>query len=325
MSNIFLTITIDVEPDCSSTWHYSSPLKFNGVKIGIKNLLQPLFNKYNIIPTYLINNVVLEDSESVEVFQNLKGRFELGTHLHPEFIEPQKSVFNYAGSKGEANSCYYPPKIEYQKIKNITNLFKNNFGYSPISFRSGRFSAGKNTIKSLVDLGYKVDTSVTPLIEWSDKTREFPVSYIDTPIQPYWTGENSFPQTINENIILEVPVTIIKYSAFSIIEILKSFFGLRRKISFSKPKWLRPIYSNLTDFKNIVTNLEKQFENQQIIVLNMMFHNVEVIPGISPYTRNQKECDKYLQMLEDFFIYCNEKEIQSVALSSLYEKYKSRK
>lgn len=325
MSNIFLTITIDVEPDCSSTWHYANPLKFNGVKIGIKNILQPLFNKYNIIPTYLINNVVLEDSESVEVFQNLKGRFELGTHLHPEFIEPQKSVYNYAGSKGEANSCYYSSNIEYQKIKNITKLFKNIFGYSPLSFRAGRFSAGKNTIKSLVDLGYKVDTSVTPFIEWSDKTREFPVSYIDTPIQPYWTGENSFPQSTDENFLLEVPVTIIKYSAFSIIEILKSIFRLRRKIVFSKPKWLRPIFSNLSEFKYIVNNLEKQLGNHQIIVLNMMFHNVEVIPRISPYTRNQKECDKYLQILEDFFIYCNEKGIQSVTLSSLYEKFKSQK
>jgi hypothetical protein len=104
--NKYLVITIDVEPDCSSTWKYSNPLTFNGVKEGIAKRLQPLFNKYKACPTYLINNVVMEDEQSVRVFLDLQGNFELGTHLHSEFIQPEKIFVDYAGKKGEANQCF---------------------------------------------------------------------------------------------------------------------------------------------------------------------------------------------------------------------------
>src|SRR5688572_2173397 len=112
----YLVITIDVEPDCSPNWSYSSPLAFRGVSEGISQILQPLFNRYGMQPTYLLNNVVIEDDASCEVLRTLDGKYELGTHLHPEFIEPQKTEFDYAGKRGAANCCFYPPDIEFEKL-----------------------------------------------------------------------------------------------------------------------------------------------------------------------------------------------------------------
>ena len=186
---IYFLVTIDVEPDCSPVWNLSDPLRFDGVKIGIKERLQPLFNRYDIVPTYLINNIVLEDKESVGVFKNLEGNFELGTHLHPEFIEPDKSVFDYAGSRVEADCCFYPPDIEFEKIRNITELFRQQFGYQPVSFRAGRFAAKENTFKSLTELGYKVDTSITPYICWDDKTHKQAIDHSNACGQPHWINE----------------------------------------------------------------------------------------------------------------------------------------
>ena len=60
----FLAISIDVEPDCTPTWRYSSPLSFQGVYEGIENRLQPLFNKYDMAPTYLLNILQLLTSSS---------------------------------------------------------------------------------------------------------------------------------------------------------------------------------------------------------------------------------------------------------------------
>jgi hypothetical protein len=319
---IYLVVTIDVEPDCSLSWHYSNPLAFKGVSLGIKERLQPLFNKYEIIPTYLINNVVLEDNESVEVMSGLSGIYELGTHLHPEFIEPQKSVLNYAGAKGEANCCFYSSDIEYSKIENITNLFEKQFNYKPTSFRAGRFSAGNNTIKSLLKLGYKVDTSVTPHITWNDLTREHPVSYVMSPEQPFWTGEDTFPMpSKDDKNILEVPVSIINEPTSYWREILKSRLGIKRQIESNKPLWLRPKLSQLHEFKKIFSYFEQTYTDQQIIVLNMMFHNVEILPSLSPYNKTQANCNEYLESLRSFFSFCNRNKIISTNLSSLHEKY----
>lgn len=320
MGNIYLTITIDVEPDCSPTWHYSSPLTFKGVTVGIKERLQPLFNKHHIIPTYLINNVVLEDKESVEVFRNLTGRFELGTHLHPEFIEPMKKYDNYAGKKGEADLCFYPKYIEFEKIKNITQLFFEKFGYYPASFRAGRFSAGPNTIESLQKLGYKVDTSVTPHICWDDFSREKPVDYTNALEQPYLIKPGSLLQSSNEGKILEVPVSIRLEEVNFFTEFLKSFAGLRRPINRRVPQWLRPYYSNFKDFKKICNYLKKSYD-ENMVVYNMMFHNVEVLPGLSPYTKTNKESERYLNLLNSFFDFCSDNNILSRKISDLYNEY----
>lgn len=318
---VYIIISIDVEPDCTKTWNYSNPLTFNGVLTGINNILQPLFNKYNFPPTYLINNVVLEDENSVNVFRKLEGDFELGTHLHPEFIEPEKSEHNYAGSRGKANCCFYNPEIEFLKIQNITDLFVKKFGYRPLSFRAGRFSAGKNTIKSLSSLGYKVETSVTPNLVWDDETRATPVSYLNVPLQPYRVSESSFPQQDDFGSMIEVPVTIIT-KKLNVIERMVSFLKKPFKISPLKHVWLRPHYSTLNDLISIYEDLINNNDEEDDIFLNMMFHNVEVLPSISPYNLTQEDCDKYLTTLDAFLSFCSKNGAKGIKLSDVANLYK---
>lgn len=306
MSPVFFAVTIDVEPDCTSNWVYSDPLTFTGVQKGVKTILQPLFNKYNIAPTYLINNVVLEDKESINIFKSLEGRFELGTHLHPEFIEPQKLYENYAGKKGEANCCFLPPFIESKKLQNITQLFLDQFGYRPASFRAGRFSAGSNTIKSLAELDYRVDTSVTPGILWNDKTREGIVDYSKQATAPYWVNAKSFPGSSTEKSILEIPVTIG--------EIKKYFIR-------SSVQWLRPYYSTTSEMVRLSKKIISCANQRQPIILNMMFHNVEVMPGLSPYSTNVASANRLLKQVENYLKWINASKIVPVTLSEFYEQF----
>jgi hypothetical protein len=324
LMNKFLVITIDVEPDCSPNWKYSNPLTFNGVHEGIANRLQPIFNKFEITPTYLINNVVLEDSSSIQTFKNLNGKYELGTHLHPEFIEPLKTESDYAGKKGVANSCFYSPEIEFEKIKNITELFKSCFNFQPLSFRAGRFSAGSNTLKSLAKLNYKVDTSVTPNVIWDDHTRERAVDFRNAPTQPYLTDMDDITKENESSALLEVPVSIARQK-LSLSGYLKYVFNNKR-IPFrgSKPVWLRPKFSGTDMFRYVVEQMNNEYTSRKNIVYNMMFHNVEVMPGLSPYSLTEHDCKNYIQSLEWFFTYCSQNNIQSVSLSALYDVFKNR-
>jgi phosphopantetheinyl transferase (holo-ACP synthase) len=287
---IYLVITIDVEPDCSSNWAIFDPLRFDGVRIGVKERLQPLFNKYGIVPTYLINNIVLEDDQSVAIFKGLAGDFELGTHLHPEFIEPDKTIFNYAGNNMEGDSCFYPPDIEFEKIKNITELFKRQFGYQPVSFRAGRFAAKEDTFRSLAKLGYKVDTSVTPYLCWNDKTHKQAVDHSNACVYPCWVNDK----------LLEVPVSIYK-------------------TRFKRIIWLRPTLLNYSQLCKVFTVVVKSQKDRKDIILNMMFHNVEVMPMSSPYTKTEADCRKYLEKLERFFVFSKRHNLISLNLSSLYD------
>jgi hypothetical protein len=313
----YLVITIDVEPDCTPNWRYSSPLRFDGVAEGIANRLQPLFNKYDMAPTYLVNNVVLEDEKSCRILRSLDGKFELGTHLHPEFIEPAKTEWDYAGKKGEANCCFLPPDVEFEKIKSITDLFIRRFSYSPVSFRAGRFSAGPNTIESLARLGYKVDTSVTPHVNWNDKTRERPVDYTSAGEQPYFIQPGNYPNAGHDTHILEVPVTISLRKVKFFKELRRTYFGLRHQFESRRPVWLRPVFSGLRDFIELTEEYAVRYSNNDIIIYNMMFHNVEAMPALSPYTKTEQDCAAYLGLLENFFIFCSKNNIRGLTLADV--------
>ncbi len=319
----YLAISIDVEPDCSATWQYSNPLTFTGVTDGIGKILQPLFLKYSMVPTYLLNNVVLEDESSIRVLKQLDGKFELGTHLHPEFIGPGKEHHNYAGKTGRANCCFYPPDIERAKIRNITSIFEDCFGYKPQSFRAGRYSAGGNTIASLADFGYKVDTSVTPHIRWDDATREEPVDFSDAFEQPYFIKEGSIKEADTKGRLLQVPVTIGTFKRNTIRELLVSLGGIRHPYRSEKPVWLRPFYSNAMQMIKLVERFTEQYEHRETVVFNMMFHNVEVLPGLSPYTKTKEDCSRYIMQLEEFFLYCNQNGIRGIGLSELYHAFRN--
>ena len=303
-----MSVTIDVEPDCSPSWHYSDPLRFEGVRVGIGERLQPLFDSLGVRPTYLINNVVLEDPESVTTLRGLGRGVELGTHLHPEFIEPGKVFTSYAGVKAESNLCSFAPDVEFRKIEGITKLFEERVGFTPRVFRAGRFSAGTNTIRSLERLGYLVDTSVTPNVIWDDSTRERPVDFRTAPGFPYLVGDSILQEDRNGS-VLEVPVSI----------------GTVRRWFHSRVRWLRPklsTYGDLRALTRVCTNAQR---HRGMVVLNMMFHNVEVVSGLSPYSLTPTDCVRYLSTLERFLGLVRKEGFLFVTLSELYELIRPRR
>lgn len=299
----YLTITIDVEPDSSyKSWRYSSPITFTGVEIGIRDILHPLFNKYGYKPTYLLNNVVIEDDNSVKILQELGGEYELGTHLHSEFIHPEKKIFDYSGAMPNGNQCLYKPEIEYLKIKNITELFETNFGYRPKSFRAGRYNARANTIRSLIDLGYKVDTSVTPHMKWNDDSYDYKVDYSSALEQPYFPDIENWMMDSGSGTLLEIPISIIE-----------SGFFRKNRI------WLRPYLFNVNKVISVIEQYKKKYCTNTYIVYNMMFHNVEVMSGLNPYVSDDGERDLFIKQLDEILSYCANHAIQPATASDIYE------
>jgi hypothetical protein len=295
-------ITIDVEPDCTPTWHYSNPLSFEGVARGIVRILQPLFREYGAVPTYLVNNVVLEDERSVDLLGTLEGRCELGAHLHPEFIEPGKVFSSYAGRKAEMNLNTLSELDQYEKTRSITELFAARFHAPPVSFRAGRFSANAGTIRSLLKLGYRVDTSVTPHVRWDDPTREIPVDFRHAPTQPYFVSPRDILVPEVGGGILEVPVSIAPV----------------RRLFRTRLSWLRPHLSSAAEMLRVVRATRRGVPKETDVILNVMFHNVEVLPRLSPYCQTPGECRRYLNSLRVLFETLARDGVEFLCLKDLY-------
>lgn len=300
--NILLTITIDTECDHDPNWARSSPIMFESIHEGLPNRLQPIFTDVGAIPTYLLTVEVMEDNHCIETLCNLKGKHELGTHLHAAFIEPEKKFQDYAGIDSPDFQCNDKPDIEFGKLQNLTNLFKDKFGYSPVSFRAGRYGAGENTISSLSKLGYLVDTSVTPHIRWVEPRGS--VDFRKAIEQPYFPKEGSIlqPEKFKLDSLLEMPVTM-------------------KKRWIRGPRWFRPWMSSVEKMKEIVRYHLKKYNQNKVININMMFHSMEVIAGATPYPQSEDQVSQYLNDLYDILNWCKEEGIEFRSTKEFYSDF----
>ena len=210
-----LTVTIDVEPDASlKSWSTSDPLSFKGVFEGIPRI-EKIAKSFNVPMTYFVQPVVLYDDSCVSYLKTLDGEF--AAHLHGDYIgpEPRYAGPDFSGCDPKDMQKNYTPKVESAKMRNLTNLFRDVFGYAPLSFRAGRFGLSNRTFQYLSRLGYTHDSSVVPRHKHFKNIR------------------SSIPY--KEKGIIEVPVTVTKKNEWlrptigysntnSLVKILKKFY-----------------------------------------------------------------------------------------------------
>lgn len=313
-SSTYFVVSIDTECDKDKDWGMPYPSTFRSVLEGIPKVLQPIFNTYGVKPTYLLSPEVIESDKCVEVLSNLCGTYELGTHLHGEFIEPLRKD---CPSRTDELQCFYSSRTEERKLSNLTKLFKEKFGYRPLSFRAGCFGISGRTIGFLESLGYLVDSSVTPHVGWSHNGKI--IDFRTCPQDPYFPSYDDVCQQGTAK-LLEVPVSINqRLFDKSYLKYLGPLnFGKIRKLAkkIAGEIWLRPSYSTAREMIGLIKKRIMKGNNPTI--LNMMFHSVEIIPAASPYTQTEKEVKKFLKRMVAVFEYLQNEEIEYITLSEVY-------
>ncbi len=299
----FLAVTVDTECDKGPGWRVRHPLSFRGVYEGVGEVLQPLLERYGFRATYLLSPEVMEDPGSVSILKDVEREgAELGTHLHGEFIEPGRKLRPEITTEKATD---YDPHTEWDKLKNLTDLFTDTFGHRPLSYRAGRFAASLRTLRFLERLGYRVDSSFTPfsVVSGVDHRRAPVVPYRPSGEDPYVPGDMG---------IWEVPITVLPKNRY--------LYGIVPRVPIRRLKnlinrtfgtvWLRPTVSGPGDVRWLVERAERVMGDP--VVLVMMFHNVELVPGTSPYDH-----EKVLANLKFTLSYLNDRGYLPVTLSEV--------
>ena len=313
-------ITIDTEAD--NQWDH-------GIDLNTKNIehvprFQVLCNRYNIKPTYLVTTEVCENEFAKNIFSqySIAGQAEIGAHLHswttPPFVDKEGYRYN---DPFHAFATEMPDNLLIEKLKNLTSQIESSFGTRPVSFRSGRYGFDERVAKVLIELGYKVDSSVTPFTNW--KNCKGAPSGVGGPDFMHKTN-TPYTITTNSGSILEVPVTILptkwplthnpELARYLFQKVDDSFFmrAVRKLMFANQPLWLRPNKnSKIENFIRII-NEAKRLKLPFIV---MMFHSSELMPGGSPYWTNEKEIEILYRFLEEFFSFLQDNNIESITLN----------
>lgn len=301
-------ITVDTEAD--NQWK-SSDLKLENIKFLER--FQLLCEKFNFIPTYLITYEVATDPFAVLLFKKWlnDNKVEVGTHLHPWSTPPLSQLDHVRRFPCELNDSELR-----DKIVELHKIIEKNLSIKPTSYRAGRWGLNAYQIDILVELGYLVDSSITPGINWG----------LDG-LGPDFSREEIYPRYLGDDgKILEVPMTIlntglIKKDLKNLLKFLDLFGyvgNLLKKILFRK-RWMRIFQeTKLSELKKVYLSAKKN----NVPYIQFMIHSSELMPGGSPYFKTPESVEKLYQLLSDFFLYLEKEEITSVTLSEYARKYK---
>lgn len=301
---VFACISIDCECDKGAGWRSQSPLSFVGITDGIARRLAPLFARHGARPTYLVSPEVLRDDAAVEVLRAQRHAAELGTHLHGEYAEP-------GAFEPELTRVFqrdYPEDIERAKLAWLTRRFRSAFDRAPRSFRAGRFGIGVHTISVLESLEYEVESSVTPFQDWSSAGARG-LDFREAPSQPYRPAKAS-PGVPGDSRLWEIPVTI-RPGPWSRLPVIGRY---------ARGRWLRPTWgtaAQLIDVARAEIRDARRRRPDRPVVLNAMFHNVEVIPAASPYARTEAEAQAILGRLAALLDFAASERIRVVGLADI--------
>ena len=296
-------ITIDTEGD--NIW--SRPREVQTENARLIPRFQHLCERFGLRPTYLVNYEMAMDDRFQEFAADVIGRgvAEIGMHLHAWNSPPLRPLT-------PDDDTFQPYLIEYsepvmrEKIAFMTDLLHERLGVRPVSHRAGRWAFDDRYADMLAAHGYRVDCSVTPGATWRF-TRGAPggaggSDYLDAPrtvhfIDSGLEGRSDGPR------LLEVPMTVVPRSDQPPSRI--SRFLCRRLPRWGRlggyvcPKadWLRPNGSNLASMLTILDSEQVRAAGYA----EFMLHSSELMPGGSPYFRDERSIETLYEHLEVLF------------------------
>ena len=310
-----VVITVDTEEDCWADYKREDcPLD------NIRRIphIQKLFDKYGAVPTYLVNYAVAQNEIARRVLLQIleRQRCEIGTHCHPWNTPP------FEEELGGRNTmmCNLPQGLILRKMETLHTVITDGFSVSPAGFRAGRWGFGAGVAHVIHSLGYRIDTSVTPYVDWGQ--------YDGPDFRKAQHGLYRFdPDDIlvgkSGGAILELPPTIGYLQMDQeychtvrtwIAESLPSGFpalGILDRLGINNFRWLSPELSNGKEMIHLAKTMIRLGHRY----LNIPFHSTTLLPGKTPFVRSAEQLERFLENLETFFKFAAENDFMFVPLS----------
>lgn len=293
-----LTVVIDTEEE----FDWAAPFDRNNRSVDCiqyQYLAQEIFAKYGIVPTYVIDDPVVDNEDAVSVLKEWAdaGKCLIGTHLHPWVSPPHEEEVcvrnSYPGN--------LPPALEAEKLRLLTEKIEDCFGRRSVIYKGGRYGIGPNTGAILADLGYLVDTSVLADTNLSDDGGP---NFIGYPSEPYMYREG-------DKDILELPNTraydqiLARWGSF-LYPLLAGSVGWRSlmagvlvKLKLLERIPLTPEGVHAVDHIRMVKRMHAIGRGY----FNYAYHSSSLMIGGSPYVKSEAEREVFLKDMDDFFAF----------------------
>jgi hypothetical protein len=311
-----LVVTIDTESD---RWG-PAPGRPEGVR-NIEALpdLQELFTRFEVRPTYLVDHPVATFPASVRILRGLlqSGECEIGAHCHPWSTPP------VVEAAGRANSmlCNLPTELQERKLQALHAAVAGSFGIPPTTFRTGRWGYSGSVAQALHRIGYRVDTSLTPHVDWRPQHGQ---DFTEAGLRPYYFDPKRFLAADPGGPMLEVPATIAQLGPVGRLSRLTEFGSRGRTLQrrlirlLSRARLLRRVWlSPETTCARDLIAITQGLRRAGAPLANLFFHSSALLPGLTPTIRTAADKARFMADLRSYLEFTARAGIRSILLSEV--------
>lgn len=297
--NCRFVVSVDTEED---VWGWASRAPITCRNAHELPRLARFFQRLHVRPTFFVSYQVLADPSARAIMKELGDEegFEIGCHVHPWNTPP------FDGSPRRTALYNLPRGVQGSKIATVTELFEEVFGRRPSSFRAGRFGFGPATSSCLIEQGYRVDSSVTPLFDWQASSDG--QNYVDAPMKIYRIKpEHGVLSHDPRGRLIEVPLTSGYTRLNPASWAAAARFFDRRAIQMTHVGGVGAV---LLGFRKTILSPESHTVGDMVALgrrvlqsgvghLHLFFHSSSLLPGLTPFTRTQGEVERLYDRLEE--------------------------
>lgn len=298
---IVLIVSIDTEED---NWAPSR----NGVtleNIGQLARLHTFLEGLGVRPTYFTAYQVAALPAGARAIRGLaeRGTAEIGAHLHPWNTPPLTDPIE----PGSSMLKNLPAALQRAKLEQLTAALEETVGTRPTAFRAGRYGLGPSTVGALIACGYRVDSSVTPYVNWED-TDDGP-NFVGAPLGLYQLGPERDVRTPDPaGALLEIPVSAgytrpgfaVRDRAFRLLGLpaLRPFrlAGLAWRAGLLRRVVLSPETASVPD----MLALSERLIERGVQHLNLTWHSQSLCPGLSPFVATTADRDRLYRAIASY-------------------------
>jgi len=251
--------------------------------------LQSVLSRHDIRPTYVVDFPIVSQPDGYRRLKELADSNEarIGAHLHPwvnpPFVEDVAPRNSYGFRLGVA--------LETEKIRLLQSRIADCFDRLPRVFKAGRYGFGRSTVTALESLGFTVDLSVNPRMNFSSDGGPSFEAFDTT---PFFFGR--------QRRLLEIPCSTdftgvcgkfaptvhraISWEALRHTHIV----GVMARLGIVNKVMLSPEHSTVSEMKALTTSLIRR----GVRTFSLTLHSPSVEPGCTPYVQTAADLRKFL-------------------------------
>jgi hypothetical protein len=294
-----LVITVDTEPDDQWAPPLADgtlpPFAFANTR-GI-GPLRAFLHERGVPVTWMTSYSVARDGESARALREAAAAGdEIAGHLHgwetPPYIGVDRTHRSFIGE--------YAPEVRWAKHRALLAAHADAFGARPVSYRAGRWGVDELELEHLAALGYRIDSSIPPGIDFRDRYG------LRAPGPDFRRWTSGAPKPFRTTGALwEVPASIVPIGLLGggapAVLVARAagrrapgssasvaLSGALARARLQKLVWIRPLKHPRAELVRATRALLRRGG----AMVNVMFHSSEAFLGTSPLSRRAEDVER---------------------------------